>query len=88
LLAFGVKICISNIKATYSILSLVSSKVVELKKLLHIKGNSYKTEGTAHRMEENFCQVCICQGVNNKNKPETQKTKLSKSQQPNEEMGK
>jgi hypothetical protein len=38
-------------------------------------------------MGENPCQLYIWQGINNQNLQGSQKTKLPKNQQPNEEMG-
>jgi hypothetical protein len=38
-----------------------------IKRLLHIKGNSYQYEETAYSVEENPCQLFIWQGINIQN---------------------
>jgi predicted XRE-type DNA-binding protein len=60
----------------------------QTKNLLHSKGNSHQTEEAIHRIRENFCQLSICQWINNQNLQGTQITELPKIPQPNEEIGK
>jgi hypothetical protein len=57
---------------------------MKLKKLMHCKRNSHQTENPDDRMGENLCQLYIWQGINNQNIQEAQKTKLPKSQGPND----
>ena len=56
-------------------------------KLLHSKGNYKQNEMTTHRMGENICKWCDCQGISLQNKWGAYAAQYKKNKQPNQIMG-
>ena len=54
---------------------------------MHSKGNHRQNEKTTHRMEENICKQCDCQGISLQNLQTVHVAQYQKNKQPNQKMG-